>query len=120
MLVKNSSKDTTLIHQGEIANTFIRRLKGLLGRSHLPKGRGLILQSVKSIHTLGMAFAIDVVYLNKDLEVIKLDLNMVPYRLGAYMPQAAYILEMPVGTIQASQTAIGDKFLFVSKTTISY
>ena len=68
----------------------------------------------KSIHTLFMGFSIDVVYVNKDYEVIRTTSNMVPYRLGPYVTQSAYVLELPVGTIEKSSTQVGDFLTFES------
>ena len=62
----------------------------------------------KSIHTFFMSFAIDVVYIDKNYRVIRADPNMVPYRLGPLVTQAAYVLELPVGTIAATATQAGD------------
>ena len=112
MQVKNLTNETTLITNGLVANTFFKRLKGLLGSKSLKLGEGLILEGVKSIHTLFMAFPIDVVYVNESFQVIKLEHNMVPYKLGGYVSQAAYVLEMPSGTIQNTNTELGHQLEF--------
>lgn len=112
MVIKNQTRNTVLADQCKVANTFFTRLRGLLGSPPLETGQGLLLESEKSIHTLFMAFPIDIVYIDKDLQVIKLDHNMPPYRLGSYIKKAAYILELPVGVIQQTQTAIGDRLSF--------
>ncbi|MEM7033582.1 MAG: DUF192 domain-containing protein [Chloroflexota bacterium] len=108
MIVENLTKSTTLVDRGRVADTFFSRLKGLLGSPPLERGQGLLLKNEKSIHTLFMGFPIDVVYLNNQQEVIKIDANMVPYRLGAFVRKSASILELPVGIVQESQTTIGD------------
>lgn len=66
----------------------------------------------KSIHTLFMGFAIDVVYVDKDYKVIRTDINMIPYRLGPFVTQSAYVLEMEVGTIVQTGTEVGDQLIF--------
>lgn len=108
MQVFNHTRNVPLITRGRLANTFWSRLQGLLGASPLQKDEGLILVGEKSIHTFFMSFAIDVVYIDKNYRVIRADPNMVPYRLGPLVTQAAYVLELPVGTIAATATQAGD------------
>ena len=112
MRVFNQTRNLPLITQGRLANTFWSRLRGLLGATSLKRGEGLILAGEKSIHTFLMRFPIDVVYVDESLRVIRVDSNMVPYRLGPFVTQSAYVLEMPVGTITETATAIGDQLKF--------
>lgn len=109
MRVFNQTRNALLITQGRIANTFWLRLRGLLGVTSLQPGEGLILAGEKSIHTLFMKFPIDIVYLDKNYKVIRTDINMVPYRLGPFITQSAYIVEMPVGAIASTATEVGDQ-----------
>ena len=112
MHVKNVTQNTSLMTEGRVADTFFTRLQGLLGSKPLQSGEGLVLEGVKSIHTLFMTFPIDVIYVNPSLQVIKTEENMVPYKLGGYVRQAAYVLEMPIGTIEASKTQSGHQLEF--------
>jgi uncharacterized membrane protein (UPF0127 family) len=112
MQVLNQSRQLPLIRQGRLANTFWSRLRGLLGTAPLQKEEGLILVGEKSIHTFFMSFPIDVIYVDKRFKVIRIDANMVPYRLGPFVAQSAYVLEMPVGTIAATATQAGDQLKF--------
>jgi hypothetical protein len=110
--VFNQTRDTVLIHQGRLANTFWLRLRGLLGAMPLRQGEGLVLVGEKSIHTLFMGFPIDVVYVDKNCRVIRADVNMVPYRIGPFVGRSAYVLEMPVGAITETNTSVGDQLNF--------
>ena len=112
MYVYNQTQNVPLITNGRLADTFWLRLRGLLGASPLQKGEGLVLAGEKSIHTLFMGFAIDVVYVDKQFKVIRTTSNMVPYRLGPFITQSAYVLEMPVGTINQTSTQVGDQLSF--------
>lgn len=112
MHVFNETRQTTLIEKARVADTFWLRLRGLLGSAPLQKGEGLILVGEKSIHTLFMGFPIDVLYVDKNLKVIRADENMVAYRLGPFIRQSAYVLEMPISTIAATQTGVGDQLKF--------
>ena len=109
MVIKNLTKNTTLVDRGRVADTFFSRLKGLLGSPALIKGEGLLLKHEKSIHTFFMSFPIDVVYINQAWQIINLDHNMPPYRLGRFVPRSVYILELPAGVIEETQTAVGDQ-----------
>lgn len=112
MLVFNQTRNMPLITQARLADTFWLRLRGLLGKTSLKNGEGLILAGEKSIHTLFMKFPIDVVYVDKNYKVIRTDINMVPYRLGPFVAQSAYVLEMKVGTIADTATEVGDQLIF--------
>ena len=112
MQVFNQTRNAPLVNQGRLADSFWLRLRGLLGPASLETGEGLILAGEKSIHTLFMKFPIDVVYVDKEFKVIRADINMIPYRLGPFLSQSAYIVEMPVGTIINTATKVGDQLKF--------
>lgn len=112
MRILNVTRDTQLITHGRLADTFWLRLRGLLGSSPLRLGEGLVLKGEKSIHTLFMGFPIDVVYVDKRGRVIRTQSDMAPYRLGPFVGRSAYILEIPVGTIDQSSTEVGDQLRF--------
>lgn len=112
MQVYNQSQGKVLVQQGRLADTFWTRLKGLLGSSPLATGQGLVLKNEKSIHTFFMTFPIDVIYVDAQLHVIRLDKAMAPFRLGPFVRRSAYILELPVGTIDATGTVVGDQLSF--------
>ena len=112
MRVFNQTRNVPLIIQAHVADNFWLRLRGLLGASPLQKGEGLILAGEKSIHTHFMKFPIDVVYVDKNYKVIRADANMAPYRLGPFVAQSAYVLEMPTGTIANTATETGDQLKF--------
>ncbi len=112
MRVTNLSNGLALMRQGRLADNFWLRLRGLLGRQSLAADEGLILVGVKSVHSLFMRFPIDVVYVDKNYRVIHLDENLVPYRIGGYHRHAAYVIELPIGTITQTQTQIGDQLQF--------
>ena len=112
MQVINQTRLVPLITRGRLADTFWTRLRGLLGSPPLQAGEGLILVGEKSIHTLFMGFPIDVVYVDRNHQVIRADPNMVPYRLGPFVPKSAFVLEMPVGTISNTATEVGDQLTF--------
>jgi uncharacterized membrane protein (UPF0127 family) len=56
-----------------------------------------------------MRFPIDVVYADRETRVVHLDPAMRPNHIGPIVAQAAYVLELPVGVIQATGTRVGDQ-----------
>jgi hypothetical protein len=110
--VFNQTRHSLLIGQGRLADTFWLRLRGLLGAAPLHQGEGLVLVGEKSIHTFFMGFPIDVAYVDKNYHVIRVDVNMVPYRVGPFVGRSAYVLEMPVGAIAETGTRVGDQLTF--------
>lgn len=94
----------------EVAETFLSRLRGLMGRRRLDAGRGLLLAPCNSIHMLFMRFAIDVVYLDKDFCIKKIARN-VPTWIGMSFCFGAWAaLEMASGEADRLKLAVGQKF----------
>jgi len=108
--VINLSKQTWLATKVRKADNFVTRLVGLLKRTTLGPEEALWLMPSKGIHTIGMKFPIDVVFLNKDHQVVGLVSGMAPYRLSSVHLRSFSVLELPNGTIRKSHTEIGDQF----------
>jgi len=79
-----------------LAETPLARMRGLLGRSGLPSGEGLLLRPAASIHTAFMRFTIDVVFLNRANEVVKVVSELKPWRTASSRG-ARSALELPAG-----------------------
>ncbi len=109
--VMNSTRGTVLATRLEIAGTGGSRRKGLLGRESLLSGEGLWIKPCESVHTFFMRFAIDLVYLDRELCVRKVRSNVRPWRMSACL-SARSVLELPVGVISASGTERGDTVEF--------
>jgi uncharacterized membrane protein (UPF0127 family) len=65
----------------------------------------------RGIHTVGLMFAIDVIYLDSQLRVVHLIENVGPIRITAIRFQSESVLELPVRTIFESGTQIGDQLM---------
>lgn len=109
MPIINLTKQTWLATKVRKADNFFTRLVGLLKRTHLGPEEALWLMPSKGIHTIGMKFPIDVVFLTKENEVIGLISGMPPYRISSVHFRGYSVVELPNGTIRKSQTALGDK-----------
>ena len=64
----------------EVAETFVQRTRGLIGRTGLEPGRGLLITRCNCIHTFFMRFAIDATFLDRRGEVVKVVRNIRPWR----------------------------------------
>lgn len=94
-----------------IADTSAKRRTGLLKHDRLAPGEGLWIVPCEGVHTIGMKFPIDVVFLNKKKMVVKISHAMPKWRL-AFSFRAHSVLELPAGTARASATAKGDQLTF--------
>ena len=93
--------------QGVVAASSWSRSKGLLGRSGLGEQEGLWIQPTSSIHMWFMRFAIDVIWAAEDGRVLKLVVNIKPWRMS-FCRGAKVALELPVGAIARSGVQVGD------------
>ena len=111
---RNVTRDTTLSASVEHARSLWARFRGLMGRRSLPAGHGLWLSGTNGIHMFFMRFPIDAVFLGKPApdsgrpvlavrRALRPWTGMVPLVRGA-----DGVLELPVGSIDASGTVAGD------------
>jgi uncharacterized membrane protein (UPF0127 family) len=96
------------------ADTHITRLRGLLGRMKLRSDEGLWVVPCQGIHTIGLLFPIDVIYLDEKYRVIHLIEHLGPFRIASIRRHASSVLELPTRTIYSSNTQLGDKLLICS------
>lgn len=108
MVLVNATKKTVLADRCRFANTVFKRMIGLLNRNSLGPGEGLLLDRCYGIHTIGMRFAIDVLFLDRDFRVMRAVSAIPPFRT-CVVKQALYVVELPVGAIERSRTEPGDQ-----------
>jgi uncharacterized membrane protein (UPF0127 family) len=114
MFVFNKTKQTFLAYRARLADSVISRLVGLLGRRSLDGDGGLWIVPSSGIHTLGMLFTIDVVFLDKNQKVVDLSELVRPFSVTKLSWQAQSVLELPAHTIFRSQTEVGDQLVISS------
>lgn len=112
MKIINKQNNIILADNVIMADTIFKRMKGLLGAKEIKKGYALILNPCNSIHTFFMRFPIDVLFLNKNNQVIKVVHSIKPFRLTNIYLNSSLAIEFSSGTIRASQTQEGDTILF--------
>jgi uncharacterized protein len=107
----NQTRQAFLATALTIADTHWTRLRGLLGlrSSDFRNGSGLWIIPCHGVHTLGMGFPIDVVYLDDAMTVIHVQSDLQPWRFAPVRTQAASVLELPCRTAAETRTAVGDK-----------
>jgi uncharacterized protein len=108
-MITNTTRQTQLATRAIVARDPLSRLVGLLGHRNLAKGSGLVLQPCSSIHMFGMRFGIDAIYVDRNNTVVRVVPNLLPWQIGPIEPLADYIIELPLGTVNATQTQIGDQ-----------
>jgi uncharacterized membrane protein (UPF0127 family) len=102
----------SFLHLGvSVADTSLRRLKGLVGRLTLRSNEGLWVMPSQGIHTIGLFFPIDVIYLSESCQVIHLIEHMKPFRIAPIRIQCRSVLELPARTIYTSNTQVGDQLM---------
>jgi uncharacterized protein len=84
------------------------RLKGLLGTSELPSGQGLIIDGCTSIHTWGMQYAIDVLFIDRNSLVIHMIHTMHPWRMSWVYWKSARVIELPANLLTQIHCKISD------------
>ena len=108
MRVRNVTRQTDLGARIDVAETSAARRRGLLKHTGLNPGEGLWIVPCEAVHSFGMKFPIDVVFLNRAGRVLKLRHDMT--RRGIAMCLRAHsVLELPAGTLAATGTEVGDQ-----------
>jgi uncharacterized membrane protein (UPF0127 family) len=120
VVVRNLSRGTSLAIRLETADSLWDKFKGLMGRNSLRAEHALWLPDSNGIHMMFMRFPIDAVFLGRlaadgSRPVLSVHSALQPWTgLVPMVRGAKGVLELPVGTIQASGTAIGDAIAFES------
>jgi hypothetical protein len=99
-------RDGEVLATVEVAESPRARGRGLLGRDGIEGA--ILLEPAKSVHTLGMRFAIDVAYVDADMTVLKV-VTMKPWRLGLPVHKAAAVIEAEAGAFASWCLTIGDQ-----------
>jgi uncharacterized protein len=93
-----------------LAETALTRMRGLLGRRELPSGEGILLKPAPSVHMWFMRFAIDAVFLDNDMRVVKIAADLKPWRLAGARG-AKSCLELAAGEAARRGLSVGDRLV---------
>ena|SRR3990167_2627428 len=105
---------TTNIRFGKVkkADSFMARFVGLIGADPQKTDHGLFLTPCNSIHTLGMAGAIDAIFLSKELKVLRVARGIRPFSIGPVCAKAHCVLEGFSRAWKSLHVSEGDQFEF--------
>ncbi len=109
----NQNRCSILAQHVRVAANSRERRRGLLDLRNVNEDFGLWINPCEAIHTFGMKMPIDSIFIDKHFQVRKLRSYLRPGRIAICL-SAASVLELPVGTILRSRTAVGDRLRFSS------
>ncbi len=98
------------------ADNYFTRLFGLLPRSGLKPGEGLWIVPCREIHSIGMRFVFDALFLDKDLCVVHTLHRMKPFRVIWPIKHAESVLELDAGVIETTGCRLGDQLSLTPNT----
>jgi protein-S-isoprenylcysteine O-methyltransferase Ste14/uncharacterized membrane protein (UPF0127 family) len=96
------------------ADTLLPRLIGLLATEKPYETNALHLVPCSGIHTFGMKYPVDVLFLDKDSFVIRVESNFPRNRTTGIVPSAGSVLELPPGSVVEHEIMVGTQFQIVS------
>jgi uncharacterized protein len=112
--ITNARTGEVVAEHADLAQSPLKRMKGLLGKKGLALDEAIILRPASSIHTVFMRFAIDVIYVDRDNKVVKVVRDLVPYRFSA-AKGAKTVIEMMTGATNATDLQPGDQLVMTEQ-----
>ncbi|HEY3489383.1 MAG TPA: DUF192 domain-containing protein [Candidatus Deferrimicrobiaceae bacterium] len=110
--IVNETRNVMLGDRVRVADNFWRRLKGLLGTRSLHPGDGLWISPCDAVHTLGMRYPIDLVFIDGSGVVVGCCPGLPPNRISPRYRKACGVLELPAGMLARTGTEPGDRVRF--------
>jgi len=107
--ISNFDNGQTLAVKCNVADKFFSRLKGLLGKTFMPVGEGLLIKPCNMVHSLGMKIVIDVLFLSSDDEILFIFEGMTPGKVSPMIKSASYVVELPNGLVKMTGTEVGNR-----------
>jgi uncharacterized membrane protein (UPF0127 family) len=109
--VYNKTRERFVATHAKVADGYFSRLVGLLGTSRrwARPGRGLWIVPSHGVHTIGMVYALDLVFLDRNHMVVDVEEHVRPFRISKVSFKAESVLELPVHTVFRTETRAGDQ-----------
>ena len=107
--VRNARTQQLVASHASFAASWRTRMVGLLGRRALPDGEALIFPRCRAIHTIGMRFPIDVIFVDQTWQVVALNRGLKPGQITLPAWRAWGVIEAPEGTIERTHLELGDQ-----------
>jgi uncharacterized membrane protein (UPF0127 family) len=111
----DETRGTVVAEDVRVADGLWSRFWGLMGRKRLPEGSALLLKPSSSIHTAFMRFPIDVVFLDKELRVVKVVAEMRPFRVALAFHGTHSALELNAGAAARAQVEAEDQLVLADE-----
>src|ERR1700677_5273755 len=82
--VYNKTRETFVATEAKVADSYLTRLVGLLGKTKrwAQLGKGLWIIPSRGVHTIGMLFPIDLIFLSREKEVVHVEEHVRPFRIS--------------------------------------
>jgi uncharacterized protein len=109
--VFNKTRESFLSLNVTVADSHFARLRGLIGRIRLKPDEGIWVIPSQGVHSLGVLFSTDLVYLDANHQVIHVVESFGTFRIASLRLRAASVLQLHTRTIYSSQTQVGDQLL---------
>ena len=109
MRITNRTRNTLVGGKVTLTSTRLACLRGYVGRPEPRPGEGILLLGCNSIRRSWISFDLDVLLLDDNGRVLKVFRSLRPWRRTGRVQGARYVLGLPVGTVEASDTRVGDE-----------
>ncbi len=109
----NVSKGTVVAEDVAVARSFWGRFRGLMLRRGMASGEALLIEPSASIHTAFMRFPIDIVFLDREKQVVRVAENVRPFRAALSRGHSA--LELNAGSAGKANVVEGDRLVIVDQ-----
>jgi uncharacterized membrane protein (UPF0127 family) len=107
----NIRTSETILDDLQTADTFLTRFRGLMGVKALAENTGLRISPCNSVHCFFMRFPIDVIFLDKENQVVHIQTNMKPGSISPIIRKAKSVIEANADTL-SNVLELGDKLAF--------
>lgn len=113
-VLRDADTGLVVVPHLEIARTVWQNTVGLIGRAWLASDAGLWLHPCNGIHTFGLRFAIDVLFLDGQGRVVRVVPDLKPCRICGPVWKAKTVVELPAGTLAQSGVTVGTRLELAS------
>jgi uncharacterized protein len=112
--IENSSRGTVVAANAELADGFVSRFVGLMGRRGWPSSDGMLIEPCGSIHCFFMRMPIDVAFVDREWRVLRTVEAIKPWRIGPIVSRTHRVVELPAGALRQTGSGPGDQLVLVT------
>ncbi|MDF2884768.1 MAG: hypothetical protein K0R54_5338 [Clostridiaceae bacterium] len=115
LILINIDYNTVISENLTVADTYFKRLKGLMFTKELPSQNALQIIPCSEIHTFFMNYSIDVLYLDGNNNIVYMDEKLQSGKIGKYVKNARSVIELPAGKIKETNIKVGQTVQCINK-----